>query len=336
MTDRSPATDIAPPQPAAVAGALQAPADLARACADAAEWPLPGHGASDRRLRLLAAEARRDLVLGRLVEAHADALAILAELTGTPPAIAGTRRRWGVWAAGPPTAVRADAAGAGWSLRGRKRWCSGATFLTHALVDATTDSGQQLMAVDLSHPAVVVGDPDWVGPGMAGTDTRTVEFHGVPGDGVGPPDAYVARPGFWMGAIGVAACWHGGMVAVAEPLRRAAEIRADTHRLVHLAAVHVAIEQNRAHLDQAAQCLDAAPTADHAVLARTVRAAVERNAATVIDRVGRALGPEPLAHDARHAGLVADLHVYLRQHHAERDLEALGADLLTQGPSWSD
>ena len=43
-----------------------------------------------------------------------------------------------------------------------------------------------------------------------------------------------------------------------------------------------------------------------------------------MDRVGRALGPAPLAHDAEHAALVADLTVYIRQHHGESDLERIG------------
>ena len=40
--------------------------------------------------------------------------------------------------------------------------------------------------------------------------------------------------------------------------------------------------------------------------------------------MGHALGPAPLAFDADHAARVADLEIYLRQHHAERDVAALG------------
>jgi uncharacterized protein (UPF0264 family) len=65
-----------------------------------------------------------------------------------------------------------------------------------------------------------------------------------------------------------------------------------------------------------------------------VRSTVERAATEVVDRVGRALGPAPLAHDGRHAGLVADLAVYVRQEHAERDLEALGRDVAATRPPW--
>jgi hypothetical protein len=43
-----------------------------------------------------------------------------------------------------------------------------------------------------------------------------------------------------------------------------------------------------------------------------------------IVRTGRALGPGPLVLDAEHARRVADLAIYIRQSHAERDLAALG------------
>ena len=53
-----------------------------------------------------------------------------------------------------------------------------------------------------------------------------------------------------------------------------------------------------------------------------------------LERVGRALGAGPLGHDAGHARQVADLTVYLRQHHAERDLEQLGRLLAKEGSGW--
>ncbi len=80
--------------------------DVADRCDQARHWPLPGAGATAERFRNLAAEASRDLVVGRLVEAHADASAILAELGG-PQVEAG--QVWGVWAAGPAASVTAGA-----------------------------------------------------------------------------------------------------------------------------------------------------------------------------------------------------------------------------------
>ena len=57
--------------------------------------------------------------------------------------------------------------------------------------------------------------------------------------------------------------------------------------------------------------------------ALTVRHLVEQTCREILDRAARAAGPGPLAFDAAHAQRVADLTVYLRQHHGERDLEAM-------------
>jgi hypothetical protein len=56
-----------------------------------------------------------------------------------------------------------------------------------------------------------------------------------------------------------------------------------------------------------------------------VRAVVAGATEEIITLADRALGPAPLTTDAAHAGRVADLRIYLRQHHAERDLARLGA-----------
>lgn len=67
---------------------------------------------------------------------------------------------------------------------------------------------------------------------------------------------------------------------------------------------------------------------------RRVRAAVEAAATATLDHVGRALGAGPLCQDAEHARRTADLTVYLRQSHAERDLADLGTDVLLTGAGW--
>ena len=275
-------------------------------------------------------------MLGRLIEAHADALAILSELGANAEAHpgSGVGRRWGVWAAGPPQGVVATHGADEWRISGTKNWCSGAGLVTHALVDASSGDGQRLFEVDLSHPGVAWARQDWAGPGMKRADTRGVEFLNVAVTAIGEPGQYLSRPGFWAGAVGVAACWHGGTVAVAEALRDAVEGKSDTHALVHLGAVYAALLQNRSTLREAGRAIDLKHAADFAVLARSVRHSVERNAAVVLDRVGRALGARPLAYDKHHAEAVHDLEVYIRQDHAERDLECLGRDLVDRQAMW--
>jgi alkylation response protein AidB-like acyl-CoA dehydrogenase len=301
-------------------------------CDHAATWPLPAEGSTVRRFRLLSGLAQKDLVVGRLVEAHADAVAIAHELGSD---IVRPGQRWGVWAAGPPDSLRASCLGSRWRVSGTKRWCSGVTMLTHSLVDAATTDGQRLFAVDLATGHVSACPPDWVGAGMARADTRSVRFENAEAIPVGAAGQYLARPGFWAGAIGVAACWHGGTIGVARSLLEIARTRADPHLMAHLGAVHVALGENQSVLERAARILDREPLSDHALLARSVRTTIERNAIEVIDRVGRALGPAPLAHDWRHASAVADLTVYVRQHHAERDLEEIGREVVEGTEPWS-
>lgn len=290
------------------------------------DLPAPGSGRTATRWWKLAAMTENDVVAGRLAEAHADALAILAELDGPPPQ---PGQLWGVWAAEAPqgvVTVREDG-----TLEGTKAWCSGAGICTHALITARReDNVRGLYAVDLGQPEVTALTESWRNAGMRGSDTRSVQLSNAVGIPVGRPGDYLARPGFWHGAIGVAACWLGGARGVSAPLYRAVADghdgpAADAHTQAHLGAVDAALAAAEAMLVSAACYVDAEPFGDRAeLIARRVRAVVERAVDESITRTGRALGPAPLALDARHAQRVADLTIYVRQSHAERDLAALG------------
>ena len=172
---------------------------------------------------------------------------------------------------------------------------------------------------------------------MSQTQTWSVDLDDAPAVPVGGPRAYLDRAGFWHGGVGVAACWLGGADAVLAPLeRRAGSGRLDPHGLAHLGAAAAAVHAAGAVLGAAAADVDAAPqdVAEAELVARRARAVVEQAATTVLDRVGRALGAAPLCLDAGHARRVEDLTVYLRQSHAERDLEVLGT-LVGRGPTVS-
>jgi alkylation response protein AidB-like acyl-CoA dehydrogenase len=326
------------------AGDLEEPrvaaAVFAAAVADGVpDLPLPGGGRTAERLAALRAWGEADLVFARLAEGHADALAILAELGGPRPVGA----RWGVWAA-VPRSLTATREGGGWRINGERPWCSGARSCTHALVTAAAPDGVRLFAVTLDRATATPLDGTWPAVGMAGSESLTVRFHDVPGEPVGGPDDYVRRPGFWHGGIGVAACWYGGAVGVARTLwsaaakdhaarNSAAKDHAGKdpaakglgpHALAHLGAVDATLVASGALLDLAAEAIDADPKGDAQLLAARVRASVAATVTEVLDRVGRALGAGPLCRDRAHARRVADLTVYVRQSHAETDLESLG------------
>ena len=292
------------------------------------ELPLPASGRTAERWQRLTRLAEEEIVAARIAEAHVDAVAILDELGGKPPE---QGQLWGVWAAESPDAVvNATQVNEGaFTLNGTKVWCSGAGFCTHALVTARLENRTHgLFAVTITDPAVKPLPSTWWNAGMAGSDTRPVQFSNAHAVAIGDPGEYLNRPGFWHGAIGVAACWLGGARRVASPLYRcAASESADAYSLAHLGAVDAALAAGDAMLSASAAQIDADPfdrDGGAQLLAHRVRTVVEHAADEAITRTGRALGPGPLCQDGRHAQRVADLTIYIRQSHAERDLAELG------------
>lgn len=292
------------------------------------ELPLPASGRTAERWHGLARLAEEDIAAARIAETHVDAVAILDELGGKPPE---SGQLWAVWAAESPDAVltATKMCGGAFTLNGTKVWCQGAGFCTNALVTARLDDGRRgLFAVTIAGHAVRALPSTWWNAGMAGSDTRPVQFSNAHAVAVGDPGDYMNRPGFWHAAIGVAACWLGGARRVAEPLYRCAGSRsADAYSLAHLGAVDAALAAGDAMLATAAAQIDDDPfdrTGTAQLLARRVRSIIEHAADEAITRTGRALGPGPLCQDGRHAQRVADLSIYIRQSHAERDLAELG------------
>lgn len=319
-----------------------------------ADLPLPGAGDTWTRWRELMDLARADLPAARVIEAHADALAILAELErpgvqrrpGEQSQSEGDAVLWAVWAAEPPaprvTASRDDH-GDGWRLDGTKAWCSAASFATHALVTADVGSGEtatpRLFRVDLRQPGVSPEALDWASAGMASTDTARVAFDGVPAKTVGDPAGYLQRAGFWHGGIGVACCWWGGAQGLIDLLASRVRRRASAAAETHLGACLAWDAVITGALRSAAADVDAAP-ADFASARRralAIRTLVDRACTDVIERFGRALGAAPFAADRSAAQLVADLQVYTRQSHAETDEAALARFALAEGvTTWSE
>ena len=95
---------------------------------------------------------------------------------------------------------------------------------------------------------------------------------------------------------------------------------------MHRGAVDAVLHAARCVLADAAVQVDSGQAAggDGAGLALRVRQVVRRAAEEVLHRTEHALGPAPLALEEEHAARVADLQLYLRQEHAERDQAALG------------
>ncbi len=297
--------------------------------------PLPAGGSTRHRWELLASVAAQDLTVARVLEPHLDAVAILAE-AGVPAPAATS---WGVWAAeGPAPRLEAREVGPDrWSLSGRKPWCSLAGSVSHALVTAWVDDTRRgLFALDLGVDGVTVEDGTWVPAGLRRVVTTPVLLDDVRADPVGAPGWYLERDGFWWGGIGVAAAWYGGAVGLARRLSAGLRSREpDQLALMHLGEVDAALAAARACLVEAAALVDAWAEREGSDDAIVLGARVRHVVATSVEVVGRhvahALGPGPLSQEPEHVARVADLALYVRQHHGERDAAGLGRLLLGAG-----
>jgi alkylation response protein AidB-like acyl-CoA dehydrogenase len=304
-----------------------------RAAAGELTLPQPGTGQTPRRWSALAALGRTDLVLARLGEGHTDALAILAE-AGRAPA---PEALYGVWAAraGGTGAEVAQGAG-GLRLTGTVRFCSGASVLDRALVAALAPGGSWLVEVDLAAEGVHPDPDSWPALGMDASNSLDVRFQDVlitEDMIVGVDDWYLRRRGFRLGSGGVAAVWLGGAMGVYDRVFAVLRDRGtpDEHQFAHVGALATALRGADALLADTAHAVDTVPDLDLTESVGLAKSAAELVGRTIVDIAPRITGPGPLCWDASFAQRLADLAVYLRQHHAERDLAKLGRHLFEHG-----
>jgi alkylation response protein AidB-like acyl-CoA dehydrogenase len=292
--------------------------------------PLPGGGNTSKRHERLFDVGRKNLSLARLAEAHWDAVAILAEAGREPQ----TNAIYGVWASERPgQELKLDEHNGELLLTGSKAFCSGAGIVDRALVTVSRPE-QRLVDVDLrdSGDSIDFDDSDWKTSAFRETHTSTAHFKKVPivhGDFVGGVRWYLERSGFWHGACGPASCWAGGAAGLVDYAE--GQSRHDPHTLAHLGAMKASVWALCSYLESAGREIDLSPHDCQAALVRalTLRHLVEQACTDILRRLPRAYGPHPLAMDKEVAARYQELDLYLRQSHAERDLESLGREVRT-------
>ena len=290
------------------------------------ELPAPGAGRTGLRHARLMEFGREDLSLARLAEAHLDAVAIIQESGHTrPPGL------YGVWAAETRAdGLNLECSGGRATLTGSKMFCTGAGLIDRALI---TVAGR-LVDVDLRAEGgtLSMDYSAWKTSAFAGTNTATVTFNRTPvARVIGENDWYLKRPGFWHGACGPAACWAGGAAGLLDYAVKQA--RDEAHGLAHLGAMRADVWAMRSYLETAGVEIDDDPGNYDAAMVRalTVRHLIEQASTQTLQRLGRAFGPRPLAFDEAVSRRCQELELYIRQSHAERDLESLGRGVRLHG-----
>ena len=290
--------------------------------------PLPGKGNTAERHRRLFEIGREDLSLAKLAEAHWDAVAILAE-NGREPV---PNALYAVWASEiPGQSLQLNKEAKTLCVVGRKMFCSGLGIVDRALV--TVGSPEPcLVEIDLkiNANAIEIDTSDWKPEAFRRTNTGAIIFHGIGISGtiIGEPSWYLRRPGFWHGAIGPAACWAGGATGLLDAAFESK--RDDVHTMAHLAAIHADVWATETYLAAAGREIDESYSDCNAAMVRAlqVRHLIEQACTDTLRRFARAYGPHPLTMVGETSRRYHELDLFLRQSHAERDLESLGRALL--------
>lgn len=285
--------------------------------------PLPTFGNNVARLQCLFDIGQINLSLAKLAEAHWDALAILHE-AGKVPA---ENILYAVWAAEiPGKQLQLQKHDNYWTLNGTKMFCSGAGIVDRVLITAEHWL-IDLQLNDRSAECLQITSDPWITTAFQETQTSTVHFNNIScnqSDIIGEQGWYLNRPGFWAGALGPAACWGGGAAGLLNYALQ--NQRKDAHTLAHLAAMEANVWAIKSFLKTAGEELDTdlKNTMKHQVLALKTRHLIEQACTDTLRRFARAYGPFPLACDEGISQRYQELDLYLRQNHAERDLEILG------------
>jgi len=304
------------------AGALAAP--LPRALGGLGLGTEP-HGAADCAA-LLAAIGEGSLPLGRVYEAHVNAVRLLVRF-GDADQLQRLRHRlemgalFALWVTDgdAATALRADPAVG--ELEGRKAFCSAAGHATDAVVIADLgDEAPRLLWLPLNVGETI--EPAAVGlTGMHASATGAVDFTGVaiPQDAAfGAPGDYLREPDFSTGAWRSSAVAYGGLRALITEVREQLTRRgrdADPHQQARFGQLLIAGETARHFVLEAARRGEAADDDPAGAIAyvNLARIAVERACLDGIELAQRALGLQAFIDTNPVAHLCRDLAVYLRQ-----------------------
>lgn len=294
--------------------------------------PLPhrlgGRGAgtepagADLLLNSLRTVGRGNLAVGRLFEAHVNALKLIVDY-GTPEqaeaaaADAHAGRLFGVWVTDAPGSELAWTDGV---LRGSKGPCSGAGYLPRALVTVATPDGTRMAVLHLDRGEVVRPMRGLL-HGMKASVNGWVGFDGVElaADAlIGRPGDYLREPQLSTGAWRTMAVTLGGLEAlvglVGQQLRQKGR-HGDALQQSRFGEMLIAQETALLWTQAAARCAEAgtAPVADQVAYVNLARIAVEGACLDAMRLAQRSIGFGAYLTTNPMERVLRDLSVYLRQ-----------------------
>ena len=296
-------------------------------------------------MEILRLIGRGNLSVGRLYEAHVNALRLimrdgtLAQRQRTAAA-ALNGALLGLWVTDAPDApvvLSGDCV-----LQGTKSPCSGAGQIRHALVTARLASGAtHMLAIELPS-GQPVDEAAWPMQGMRAACNGRVSLDGIVTGRdavIGEAGAYLRQPAFSAGAWRGMAVALGGMEGLVGIMREMLVARGradDPHQRVRIGEALIALETARMWVHRAALVAESG-TGDPDDVANTVnlaRIAVERAGLDILRLAQRGLGLAAFRSGALAELLMRDLATYLRQPAPDITLTEAAAHFTVRDLPW--
>jgi alkylation response protein AidB-like acyl-CoA dehydrogenase len=306
-------------------------ASLRRVGALSPKLPVHGSGNADDLARLLILVGQGNLSVGRILEAHFNALHLIARF-GMPR---DDGRLYGLWVTDLPAGgLRMRRTGNRIILCGSKQFCSGAGHATAALVTAQDeDATTRMLVLPLGIGEVVSPLPSPLA-GMRAAVTGAVDFTGceVMADTLlGGPGDYLREPDFSAGAWRGSAVALGGLIALVDhgvaSLQESGRFDSP-HTEARIGRAIIARETSRLWVSAAARIAeDAGAEVGYRVASvGAARIAVETACLEVMQLIQRSLGLSSFRQGTPIERICRDLSTYLRQPAPD--------EVLTEAAAW--
>ncbi len=271
-------------------------------------------------LSLLRLLGKGNLSLGRLFEAHVNAIRLIIRygddaVRARAVADVAEGHLVGLWVTDPPDDGLHIAAGV---LDGRKQFCSGCGHVSRAVVTATDIHGEIRLVYAINESGFTATSLPGSLAGMRAATTGQVRFDQTPGLMFGQPGDYMREPDFSCGAWRTSAVTLGGIEALGEHLRTQLVGRGRASapaQQTRVGQALIATETARLWMAEASLRAEAADAEPDAAIAYVglARLAVERAALDIIELTHRSLGIEAFRLTNPVEQLCRDLSTYLRQ-----------------------
>jgi alkylation response protein AidB-like acyl-CoA dehydrogenase len=287
-------------------------------------------------LALLRLLGQANLAIGRVYEAHVNAIRLIARY-GNPTLLAATAADvqagclFALWVTDPPDGGLTLMPGN--TLRGRKQFCSAAGHAQRAVVTARDLDGRFWLAVVSVDDHVAVTPLAGGMQGVRAATTGQVSFPSVASTPFGRPGDYLREPDFSTGAWRTSAVTLGGLDALLAEATRQLRARGrldDPHQQARMGRALIAGDTARLWLQEAApRAEDADATPDDAIATvHFARLAVEQACLDAITLVQRSLGVAAFVRPNPAERLCRDLATYLRQPAPDETLAVAAAHRL--------